>query len=729
MKPRHPFSMRLSIRSKLLLVSTSLLIIPWIGTRYVQEMEDYLREQQEEILLTRTQTVASILQGRPDLFTIQTSTPLPTRDVQHLFVRPLRNAPQLDGYLDDWSAYADRTQRFDQSHALHATETAAATFDLQVGSYQKFLYVALKVYDKHIVYRQPGSTRYERGDHVVIALENRDGEFATYQLSTIAPGWVNAQRRLAVTDEVEEEDTPRYEPEIRIKGEWQEFRGGYTVEFRIPIELIGPKISFAVADVNNKQQRNPDTVIATAGIADAASLATIIFPSTEVEQLLQRLQRPSTRTWVIDRHNRVIAQTGELVPGEPAHDEEYVVDVPPQSHSASLLSGFYSLLLKQPSTEFHDDRLNASRLDSEEFRNALQGSPTTRWRQTPQQETSILSAAHPVFAGGKVIGAVAIEQTSNSILLLQNRAMEILLNISALAFLIAVTVLLTFATRLSMRIRRLRDAAEQAITSDGRVVGEIGVTTATDEIGDLSHSFADMLARLSQYNRYLETMASKLSHELRTPITVVRSSLDNLDGPEHSPQTRVYIERAREGINRLNDILTRMSEATRLEQTLQSEQTQLFNLAAVVRSCVEGYQLAHPHIGFELAVPADVESSGNLRGSPELVAQMLDKLVSNAIDFHTPNTPIGVSLSTSNSDILLQIRNNGPGLPEDMQASLFDSMVSMREHRDTTPHLGLGLYIVRLIAEFHHGAVSASNLPDDSGVVFTVRLPLAPHQN
>ena len=73
-------------------------------------------------------------------------------------------------------------------------------------------------------------------------------------------------------------------------------------------------------------------------------------------------------------------------------------------------------------------------------------------------------------------------------------------------------------------------------------------------------------------------MTSRLSHEFRTPVTVVRSSLDNLAMLEHNEEAKVYMERAQQGIKRLNTILTNMSEATRLEHSLQSSEKELFNL-------------------------------------------------------------------------------------------------------------------------------------------------------
>lgn len=709
---------RISIRIKLLLVASSLLIIPWIGTKYIQEMEAYLRTQQEESLLTRTQMVAAVMQGRPDLFQTRTVAPLPTKGIQHVFVRPLQSTIVLDGYLDDWAPYEERMQQFTVNNAIKGSETSSLAFEHQLGTLNNYIYVVFRVKDDKLVYRQPNSLALDKSDHIIIALEDKQGLMHHYILTTLAPGWVNAHEVEFTLDRVR-----LLRPEYKIKGEWQESSQGYNVEFRIPLSLIGGKISFAVADVDHHNNRETDTIIATAGLDNHRHLGTIMFPSQEAEALLERLQYPLTRSWVIDKHNRVIARTGSLtqdnfaVTGqEDDSDRRYGL-------FTGLMSLFYKSVLRQPASEFHDELLNASRLNTREFKQALDGHPDIRWRQTPDKEVNILTATYPVFHDNSVIGAVAIEQTSNAILLAQNRALEILFNLSALAFLIATIVLLVFATRLSGRVRRLRDATEQAITSDGRVVGNIQATGSLDEIGDLSRSVSTMLQRLAQYNRYLESMASKLSHELRTPITVVRSSLENLSETSQRDEINTYTQRARDGADRLNNILTRMSEATRLEQTLQAETAIVFDLRPVIEGCVEGYKIAHPSIEFSFTL--DNPGDCTILGTPDLIAQMLDKLIANAIDFHERGTPIDIALLCGPRDIQLTVTNSGPVLPIDMQSNLFESMVSVRDKQADQPHLGLGLYIVRLIAEFHRGHVTARNRNDRTGVEFIVTFPVA----
>ena len=103
---------------------------------------------------------------------------------------------------------------------------------------------------------------------------------------------------------------------------------------------------------------------------------------------------------------------------------------------------------------------------------------------------------------------------------------------------------------------------------------------------------------------------------------------------------------------------------------------------------------------------------------------MLDKLVDNAVDFTKDGDTIGVSVSSASGKVMIDVRNPGPPLPEEMRGELFDSMVSVRNDK-SDEHLGLGLYIARAITEGHGGQLLASNLDDGSGVEFCLRFALA----
>ncbi|MCP4045109.1 MAG: histidine kinase, partial [Gammaproteobacteria bacterium] len=114
-----------------------------------------------------------------------------------------------------------------------------------------------------------------------------------------------------------------------------------------------------------------------------------------------------------------------------------------------------------------------------------------------------------------------------------------------------------------------------------------------------------------------------------------------------------------------------------------------------------------------------------IRCAPDLIAQALDKLVDNAISLSPQECQIDISLRIKEDICLLSVANRGSRLPDVLHEQLFDSLVSHRENHVSGQHLGLGLHIVRLVAEAHGGSVSACNLLDDAGVEFTIRLPVA----
>jgi dedicated sortase system histidine kinase len=446
---------------------------------------------------------------------------------------------------------------------------------------------------------------------------------------------------------------------------------------------------------------------AAAGSSDADSPV-----NGDLEQILTGLTRTTARIRVVDRDLHVLASAGSL---QRAPDET------PQNFVERLLHPLYAPILRQPDENFHDDD-GAMLAPRPEIAAALNGIGATERRRASEGDATIVSAAYPIWVGDNVRGAVVVEETTNAVLAARNQAFERLFTLVLAALLVGSVAVTVYATWLTSRIRRLRDDAESAIDAQGRVRRPLAGSDARDEIGDLARGMSAVLTRLSDYASYQEQMAARLSHELRTPLTVVRSSLDNLRQTPISSDANVYVERAQVGLDRLAHILTRISEAARLEQALADTERTAFDIGAVVGACVDGYRAAYPHRRIDYLPPAHLLT---VKGAPELVAQMLDKLVANAIEFATAD-PVTVALLPANGVVELAVTDIGPLLPHEMEGRLFDSMVSVRPAtRAAEPHLGFGLYVVRLIATFHGGSASATNLADRRGVVVTVTLPLA----
>jgi signal transduction histidine kinase len=277
-------------------------------------------------------------------------------------------------------------------------------------------------------------------------------------------------------------------------------------------------------------------------------------------------------------------------------------------------------------------------------------------------------------------------------------------------------VLLGYSTWLSLRIRRLSSAAESALDTD-KVDTDLPSALANDEIGDLSRSFASVLRQLGNYNEYLRSVAARLSHEMRTPLTIVTSSLENLEHEPLTDEAANYTARAKDGAARLHKILTAMGEASKVEELMEHAENERFNLHDALASTVAAYEDAYPdrHFSFDSNSP-DVR----IEGAPELIIQMLDKLADNAVEFSAPGDRISIALQSEAKQALITVSNPGPPLPDKMRTQLFDSLVSVRDH-NRDKHLGLGLFIARLIAEGHRGSITADNI--EGGVEFRVRLP------
>lgn len=482
-----------------------------------------------------------------------------------------------------------------------------------------------------------------------------------------------------------------------------------------------PVAPIAEAEAPPATDPERDRVLALFGASDAsiaASLGARYAPDAAVERILNQGVARDARVWVVDLAGNVRGLAGALYEQQTQGEYEKALAVTMRW----LATGKVNLV----ASDVIDSR-DAVLAQSER---ALLGQPNIEWRMQQSGGIGVLSAAEPVWQGDAIVAAVIVEQSDTSQRALANRAAQSVIVFSVLVFAAAFGVLLWFAFGLSRRITRLQKDANAAVDGEGRAGGVIRATNDTDEIGSLSRTLAAMVARQASYNQYLEKLAGRLSHELRTPVAVVRSSLDNLRVGNLTDEDRKYLERADEGVARLSNLISRMSEATQLEQMLQGAEMVRLDFGAMVEGCVSGYRLAFPKQVFAFEPPTQ---PAWVMAVPDAIAQMLDKLVQNAVDFATPYTPIVVRVSRETkasgkmrdlgkSDIVvLSVANTGPALPTDT-TTLFESMISIRAAAQKDGHLGLGLYIARLVAEFHGGTISAKNREDGTGVILNVSL-------
>ncbi len=734
------FNVRFGLRFKLFLFTGFLFTIPWFGYQYVWEMEKYLRYGQEQTIVGTARALATALHERPKLFNNQASFLPSVEKGKDLYGFPLKQAIQLDGLFQDWPNFNQRSHYYGHQHQIKQPTTTQLTneqltlhFTTALGKYDKYLYLFFNVVDNQLIYREKNSRSITNNDHLELAFVHPNGGFSRYLISNKKAGWLDAYK---ITDI--EQNIPQ--PAPYIQGQWLETPQGYNIELRIPLSQVGDNIAFAMHDVDITNGK----VLSTIGSADprsAKTLGTILVPSPEIERIVKGMHYTHSSIWVVDQHHRVLASAGDINKASGVwHTNPVVITNNSQDSwlentwstiEQQWLVPLYYNILTRPSDNFIDQLYDASHLTGEHIISALNGTAKSQWRLTQDKQAVILSAATPIYINNKVYGAVIVEENTNGIRTLRNRALEKLFSAILTIMFIGVLSFFLFASRITSRIRALRNQAEQAIDDHGRISQLLAPSTINDEIGDLSRCFSTAVNRLSQYNSYLENMSSRLSHELRTPIAIVRTSLEILSMQAESPQqstklAKTTLERAQGGINRLNLILTNMSEATRIEQMLHTTEKVNFNLMAVINGCIQGYRQIYPEITFTFQSinqsTSDPSKAFSVLGSPEHIAQLLDKVISNAVEF-SQDKQIEFKVKQEKNLVIININNNGPLLPQQMQGKLFDSMISVRnEQQKSQPHLGLGLYIARLICEFHQGSISANN--HKNGVTITIALPL-----
>jgi len=675
-----------SIRFQLLIVALTTLVLPWAGCQYARELETALRSSQEQSLLASAGTIANALSAQPQrVFHDAGDTEAFSARAGDLYVYPLVAQPLLDGYREDWDVPAEPTL-LPTTTGYHAR--------VQAGSTEGFLFLFIEVHDSHFD-PQPLNVRpdTDRFDRVNLSLDGPNGREA-YFFGTGAPGLIAAQSMVKGQDGVDQ-----VVAEPRIQAFWLQTAAGYHLEVRIPLSFVGRHLWVEAQDGRGKGK---------AGFAaDSSAGGRLFFATAGLDSLLESFIGDGTRATVIDANALKLGSAGTVVSKTRSEMEE----------SEPI---WYRYFLRVDTSDMPRLSTAPDHLSGESVSSALNGHPHAQWVLGDHREM-LLTAAAPIVIDGHLHGAVVLQQAADQLLALRDRALSRLFNLTLIATAAAVIVMFAFATWLSVRIGRLRDAADSAVGSDGRIQLAMPESASADEIGALSRGFERLLARLNEHAQYLRTLGGKLSHELRTPLTIVRSSLDNLESEGLRDDQRRYITRAREGTQRLQSILSALGAAARVEESIKQSERVNFDLRELLVSAVAAYRDGFPGTHLALQTPQDPCFA---RGAPDLMVQLLDKLIENAVDFCPRDGTVTVRLERVQANYCLQVSNDGPLIPEALMGRLFESLFEQRQGGDDKPHFGLGLYIVRLIAEFHGGTAVAANRDDGSGVIFTIMLPL-----
>ena len=466
---KNPFG----IRFKLVFLSSFLLVIPWLGYQYILVMEEYLQRGQEQTVLGTAQALATALNERPELF--DEGSYSPARRSEDLYVYPIFSPLELDdGSLLDWREYQQYEVDYDRRNYLRTPlnpvryydQDGSVKFKNMVGEYNGSLFAYFKVEDDQLVYRDREALSVFRSDFLQLTMLSQDGNEITRYV--IAPYGPEPIYPFQVDSDY---SNPTYEG--RITGQWYEVDGGYEVELQIPMPMLGDRLGFAIFDVDDSVERSINTVVATYTLASSERLGSLRLPTPEIDRIVAGMNHNNSRIQVVDRSGRVLLTVGDIQSASGLQLARSITEEGVNKYwlfmQNRILDPLYYQILTKPSNDFIDELYSDVAREGDHINSALQGNPTTQFRTLADTQTRLLEAANPIVSQGEVMGAVVVDQNMNGLRTFRNQALEQLFNTIIAVMLIIALGLFFFASRISSRIRGLRNQAEGIIGDTGRV--------------------------------------------------------------------------------------------------------------------------------------------------------------------------------------------------------------------------------------------------------------------
>ena len=696
--------------TKLVLFGLALLIIPWISYRQLYEMEKLLVQGQSQTQLLTAEGISTLFNGRDDLFN---DLPLELDDFESLFAQPLENTIRLDGNPNDWG-----DGLMEEYLPFGSNGFSDGDFELLLGERSNLLYLHMRVLDDEIVYRDRSLLRLDNSDQVRLDFQKPNGEPGRVALAFEKEGnltgfEMDEQWQYASTGQAIGE----------IQGKLITQSGELWLEFRFPLDLLGSRRHFGITyiDVDDPVSRKIEGQTLTVPKPGKQSFNLVVLRTPEVRNIVEGLGYSGAKILVIDDRRQIRAEVGKAQVDDPVNSEITPTLLALASNAFEHVRPIVHLMATGERYRQKLESLDEQEAFEEVLSASLIGEPMAV-RSYSRDDQEIIVVAHPIVSNDKTIGSVIVEQNIKDILTFQRKAFEEVILLSAISLLVIFFALITFAGRLAWRIRSLRREASSAIDSYGRLrdIELKREVNSGDEIGDLARSIDNMLSKLRQHNTFLASMPRTLRHEINNPLNTLSTSLQNLALNHEDVSNSKYLESAKRGVNRIGAIVQNLADAANLEEALQSEDFEPVDLNQLLENYVNNYNLTHPNASI---VYSGTNSPVLTMASDYRVEQMMDKIMDNALDFHRKDTTIRVQLDKIDNLLRITVANRGRILSPSVENSLFDSMVSHRDQHNRL-HFGLGLYVVRVIAEHHGGHVRAVNLSDNSGVAVVVQLPI-----
>ena len=464
----------------------------------------------------------------------------------------------------------------------------------------------------------------------------------------------------------------------------------------------------------------------------------------DVAPVLRRLISPTrTRARIYDRDGLIILDSDRLY----SRGQILRYDLPPVAQKERGLLEKYWLQFRrwfwQNDLPLYSETPDGNGTAYREVVTALTGGPGSATRRTAKGET-IVSVAVPVQRFRAVLGVLLLSTEAGDIDKIIAKERYAIMRMFGVAATVSALLSILLASTIASPLRRLSAAAERVRIGVKNREQIPDFSERRDEIGHLSTSLRDMTESLYARIDAIERFAADVSHELKNPLTSLRSAVETLPLVKRDEQRTKLLHIIDHDVRRLDRLISDISDASRLDAELARDDAELVDLDQLLHEFHETYS----HLGQskrskaidvtlsvdEVLVPADTKkqsgswSAWRVSGHKGRLGQVIANLVENARSFvPSEGGKINLRLSRRGHLAVITVEDNGPGIPEENRERIFGRFYTDRpDTEDFGQNSGLGLSITRQIVEAHGGTITAGNVDPakGTGARFTVCIPL-----
>ena len=443
---------------------------------------------------------------------------------------------------------------------------------------------------------------------------------------------------------------------------------------------------------------------------------------------------------------------GEIVKGAPlSPPSEAEAVVGHATDGKSLLNTVFGYLdviyFWLPGVEeypLYHENIDQHAEDYREVMGAMEGEVWVARRAMPDG-TLILSVALPVTRYKQTLGVLMLSKTSADIDEAMFEVRKATLQVSAVTLVFTVLVSLYLGGTIARPIRNLSRAAERVRRGRHREHTIPKMTARSDEIGELALALNDMTEGLWARMDAIEAFAADVSHEIKNPLTSLKSAVETATRLKDPDAQRKLMDVILDDVERLDRLITDISDASRLDAELSRAEPVPVSLRAMLGTLADIHAATQNEVtpplliaapgDVVLAEPGDTPDTLTVNGIEDRLVQVLRNLIANATSFSPPRTlrpdaAIRIAAIRRDQWIILTIDDDGPGLPAGKEQAIFSRFYTERpDTEEFGRHSGLGLAISQQIIEAHGGTIDAETRRDAAGQAlgarFTIKLPAA----